>query len=144
MKNPYWTYRYTLLLLLLVITNDHIRGDTIFFESGVTYDRNLDLSNAGSEDAPLVITSRGSEKAIISAGSGYGFRLTGCSYVTISNLIIQGKGRLDGNTDDGLIISDGSQITIRDVEISGFQHSGLFVNGASSNIHISNVYSHNN
>jgi hypothetical protein len=136
--------RAILFTLFLIVSAEAVFADTIYFEGGVKYDRNLKLSYTGSKDSPVVITSRGNGKAIISAGSGYGLLLEGCTNVTISNIIFKGKGRLSGNSNDGVVVNNCHNITIDDIEIQGFQHSGLLVQGSSSDIKIEKVYAHDN
>jgi hypothetical protein len=138
--------KYGFLFLAFLFTGACIpaRGDTILFTGGVEYDRNLELEHAGSVGSPLVITSSGNGKAIILAGSGFGLHLKNSRNVTIENLEFRGSGRLSGNVESGVIIEDCENITIRDIDIHGFQHSGLYVTGASQWISVEEVYTHDN
>jgi hypothetical protein len=140
----YPTYRFLFLAFLFIGVFIPARGDTIFFAGGVEYDRNLEMNHAGSVASPLVITSSGSGKAIISAGSGFALHLGNSRNVTIENLEFGGSGRLAGNVESGVIIEDCQDITVRNVEIHGFQHSGLYVTGASSGISLESVNAHDN
>lgn len=132
------------LVMLLILPVPVARADTIFFTSNNRYERNLELINAGSADDPLVITSTGMEKAIIDAGSGYAIQLKNCNHVIVDNLAFEGDGRLSGNTENGVILDNCSHVNIRDLEISGFQHAGLLVKGASTHVSIEHVHAHDN
>lgn len=118
--------------------------DTIYFQSGVVYERNLEINASGSEDNPLVITTTGQEKAIISSGNGFGLRLSNCDHVKVSNLVIRGNGRLSGSKENGVIIENCRNLVLEDLEVKGFQHSGVLVRGSSQKIRICHIYANEN
>ncbi len=106
MKPKYCTYWSFILTLFLLGFLEPLYGDTIFFEGGVVHNRNLELSYMGSSESPLVITSSGTGKAIINAGTGFGLQLNHCRNVTIENLVFKGNGRLTGNVANGMVVED--------------------------------------
>jgi hypothetical protein len=126
------------------IKNLLIPGDSILFEGGIVYEQNLEFNNFGSDDAPLVITSYGSGMAIINAGNSYGLYLKNCRNIIVENLLFKGSGRLSGNSNNGIIIEDCQNIYVNEIDISGFQHSGILVQGSGKNISITRVNSHDN
>lgn len=119
-------------------------GDTILFQGGMVYERNLNLNYAGSDDSPIVITSFGEEKAVISALNGYGLYLKGCNNVLVTDLEFRGSGRLTGNTANGIILENCRNIQLRNLQVSGFQHSGVLVSGTGDSISITGVHAHEN
>lgn len=119
-------------------------GDTIFFTGGVQYNVNLDLNQVGSEDAAIVITSTGKSRAIISADDSYGLHLKNCTNIIVKDLIFKGKGRLNGNYGNGVIIENCRLVSADNLEISGFQHTGLLINGSSNHISITGIYTYDN
>jgi hypothetical protein len=109
------------------IQNSLLPGDSVLFKSLTQYEKSLDLHNFGSDDFPIIITSYGTGKAIISAGNSYGLYMSNCRHIVVENLIFSGSGRLSGNTENGVIIEDCGDIRLNDLDISGFQHAGMLV-----------------
>ena len=61
----------------------------------------------------------------------------------MQHLSLIGSGRKTGNVKDGLIIINSNEIEVSDLNISGFQKSGLQIY-ASQNIIVNNVFTHDN
>src|SRR6476646_3619988 len=121
-------------------------GDSIFFHSGDTLDGNIALINInGTKQNPIVFTSYGNEKqkCVINAKNKEAFIINSSGYFNISNLVFLGGGRITGKTTNGLKLINCNNAKIKNVEVSGFQKSGvIFYNCQSSEIN--NVYAHEN
>ena len=120
-------------------------GDTIFFKAGETFVGSLviDPRAVGSLDKPIVVTSYGSGHAIINAKDSLGILINNARYLKIQNLTLIGSGRKAGNTKDGVAILNSNNIEVYDLDISGFQKSGLLLY-ASKNVLAKNVFVHDN
>jgi hypothetical protein len=115
-------------------------GDTVYFRGGMQYEENLALYHVSG----IVITSDKMNRATVDAGGGSALHLMECSKMQVSNLDFRGNGRLSGNTADGVILEDCRDMILDNLTISGFQHSGLLVSGASANITVTYVHSLDN
>lgn len=120
-------------------------GDTVYFKSGETFKGTLlpvqDVKV--NPKRPIVITSYGREKAVIDGKDSSAVRIYKASYLKIQKLQLVGSGRKTGNIKDGLAVINSDHIDVRNVDISGFQKSGLLVY-ASQNISADNVFVHDN
>ena len=126
------------------IQNSLFPGDSILFKSLTQHEKSLDIHNFGSDDSPVVITSYGSGKAIILSGDSYGLYMSNCRNFIVENLIFSGSGRLSGNTDNGVIIEDCQNILLNELDITGFQHSGMLVQGSGEDIAMIRIHAYNN
>ncbi len=120
-------------------------GDAVYFKAGETFKGTLTISlgSAGSQNYPIVISSYGNGKAIISADSARAISVYKTSYVTIKNLKMVGLGRKTGNHENGLAILNSEYIKAEYLDISGFQKSGLLIDSAS-HIISEGVFVHDN
>ncbi|GAB3322488.1 hypothetical protein GCM10027299_18200 [Larkinella ripae] len=118
-------------------------GDRVYLKAGQTFEGPLQLTGSGTQQQPVVITTSGSGKAIIDAGKGAAVLVRNAGFLNLQNLDLRGKGRKDGNTADGVVVSTSRHISLDNLNISGFQHSGLRVE-SSSNVRITHVNAHNN
>ena len=120
-------------------------GDEVYFMDGSTYHGNivLDSADSGNLEKKILITSSGDKKAIIKGGTGEGLIATGCSHIQISDLIFQGDGRKNGNVSDGVYISEATNISINNCEVTGFQHSGIHLKQVAD-VEITRIYAHQN
>jgi hypothetical protein len=119
-------------------------GDTVFFHGSDTLKGNISLQKVvGTANHPVVFTTYGSVKSVIDGGNNEAFGLVGASHIRIEKLAIHGAGRKSGNTKDGLKLVDCKHVRIMDVEIEGFQKSGLMLYN-SENILVDKVYAHDN
>ena len=101
-------------------------GDTIFFPAGDTTTGTILLSNIhGSPTKNIVLTSYGQGKAVIDGKNGSAVAITVSDYFKIFNLTLKGAGRKAGNTKDGLKLVNCNNAMLKNVDISGFQKSGL-------------------
>jgi len=101
-------------------------GDTVFFSNGGELAGKINLDNIhGQPNRPIVFTSYGKEKTTIHSGTGEAFVITGSSNFSISNLILIGFGRKAGNSSDGVKLINCESVKIKNLDIAGFQKSGL-------------------
>ena len=117
-------------------------GDRILLEGGVTHNGTLtfDTDDGGTAASPVVITSYGSGRATINAGTGSGIRMYNTAGFKIVNLSLVTTGRA---TNAGSGISAYTDragdvklplIHIESVNVSGFGYHGIEIvggNGAS-------------
>lgn len=115
-------------------------GDTLYFAGGQVFEGSIFLDSTinSSASANIVISSYGDGKATIQSGNFSALTLHKVSGVSIKNLRFEGAGRKSGNTSNGVIVNESSNITIDSIIIKGFQKSGLLVY-ASKNIEITKV-----
>jgi hypothetical protein len=120
-------------------------GDRILFEAGKNFTGtiNLDRNDSGTSDNKLVVTSYGTGRAVINGGNNSALTTDDCSYLTVKNINFVGSGRKSGNTKTGVHISDGEGIEIDQVDVRGFQKSGLGLSGVR-NGRVTNVYAREN
>ncbi|MHC4592901.1 MAG: right-handed parallel beta-helix repeat-containing protein, partial [Planctomycetota bacterium] len=120
-------------------------GDRVYFEGGQSFAGTLiiEADDSGVDGNELLISSYGTGRATIDGGTGRGLTAAECSYFVIQDIDFAGDGRKTGNTTCGLFVWRGEDITIDQVEVSGFQHSGVEVGGATSVV-VTNVYAHEN
>ena len=120
-------------------------GDSILFHSGDIFKGNLvlDSTKSGINGRPVVITSYGNGNAIIDGTNGTAIELYNSRYININNLICKGSGRKRGNTKAGITITDCNNISINNIDVSGFQKSGLQIYSCK-NVTINKVYAHDN
>ncbi|MEZ0392121.1 MAG: right-handed parallel beta-helix repeat-containing protein [Pseudobdellovibrionaceae bacterium] len=133
-----------------------LAGDRLYLRGGDTFSGSLvlDLNDRGSASNPILISSYGTGRATISAGTLDGITATNTAGIKIYNLRLIGAG-IDINKQEGISFYadlDGDvrldTIIIDQVEVSGFQNGILISswNGLSGfkNITISNVSVHDN
>ena len=120
-------------------------GSEILFQGDAVFEGTIQFSreDRGTASKRIMISSYGEGKAVINGGDREGLVAEGCDNLTLSNLIIKGSGRKSGNKTDGAFISDSDSILIKNLEVFGFQHSGLHVQ-KSVNARIEHVYAHDN
>ena len=124
----------------------HIQaGDTIFFTGGETFDTSLVIDSlvSGTSEKPVVIASRGNIPAMIRSGNEYGCRITHCKNLKMENIHFSGNGRKEGNTREGVFLSGCRNMVLSDLDIQGYQKSGLRVH-LSSDIMVKKIHAHNN
>jgi hypothetical protein len=120
-------------------------GDAVCFEAGQIFKGNLvlDSLDSGSGVKSVEITSYGEGTAILDGGAGSALHADGCTHLSIRNLSFRGDGREEGNTGNGIDISNGDFINLDNLEVSGFQKSGLRFH-ACDHSRINHVYAHDN
>lgn len=120
-------------------------GDTVLFEGGQTFTGNLvvDSNDAGTRDAPVVLSSYGNGRAVINGGNESALLVNTAGNVHISLLDFAGSGRKGGNSKNGITVMRGHEILLDHLEIKGFQKAGLLIY-ASSRVIARDVYAHDN
>ncbi len=128
------------------INNLHLAaGDTVLFRSGQTFNGTLMIASEtlGNNKKPIIITSYGKGHAVIDAKDSLGVSINNSAHIKIQHLTLIGSGRKTGNIKDGLAIFNCREVAINDLDISGFQKSGLLVY-ASQNLILDKVFVHDN
>ena len=120
-------------------------GDRVLFEGGKTFDGTilLDGKDSGTSDKKVVVSSYGEGRATINGGNGSGLVAEGCSYLVIRELNFVGSGRKEGNTENGVSLSDGEGLEVDEIDVSGFRGSGLLLGGLRD-ARATHVYAHEN
>jgi len=120
-------------------------GDTIYFKSGQTFNGSLLITQGveGTQNKPIVFTSYGKGHAIINAKDSVGIKVYNATFIRLQHLTLVGSGRKTGNTKNGLFIINSKEIKADDLNISGFQKSGLLIY-SSQNILANHVFAHDN
>jgi hypothetical protein len=119
-------------------------GDTVFFYAGDTITGNISLNNVnGRKEHNIVFTSYGKGKCIINSRNKEAFVIINSSNFQIANLILTGAGRKTGNTTDGLKLFNCRNATIKGIDISGFQKSGLILYNCEVT-EVDGVFAHEN
>ena len=124
---------------------DFAPGDRIMFRGGDTFNGTISLSaeDSGTESSRLIVSSYGEGAAIISGQEAEGLKADICQFLTIETLEFSGMGRNSGNTADGVLIHQSDGIVIHDLEVYGFQHSGVHLHQCNDAV-IKHVYTHEN
>lgn len=117
-------------------------GDTLYI-AGTDHPGEIIRINSlqGDKTRPIVI--RGISGTVIKSGNNGGIHISNSQYLLVEGIHLTGSGRKEGNTYDGLLISESKHITINNVEVQGYQKSGIHVH-SSKGVIIDNVYAHNN
>src|SRR5258705_7195205 len=101
-------------------------GDTVFFHDRDVYTGTIILNDIhGTFKKPIVFTAYGNEKAEIASGNKEGIVITGSDNFSIDNFILNGSGRKIENTTDGVKLVNCNSVKIKNLEIAGYQKSGL-------------------
>lgn len=119
-------------------------GDSVFFRGGDTLAGNVSLSNAkGTKQHNIVFTSYGKGKCSLNGGSDEAFKINASSNFQISNTRFIGAGRKTGNTTNGLRLVRCKNFMVNDVDVTGFQKSGLLLYNCE-NGEVNRVFAHEN
>jgi hypothetical protein len=120
-------------------------GEAIYFKGGDKFNGTLTIAadNAGTRNLHLLISSYGGGKAIINADSVRALTLYKVNYVIVENLKLTGLGRKTGNRENGLAILNCKNVNVHDLDINGFQKSGLLID-SSSYLTANHIFVHDN
>ncbi len=120
-------------------------GDRVLFAGGATFTGCLALNkdDAGTKDKPVVISSYGTGRATLANPEGSALKVSVCSFLNISRLIVQGPGYTVLNRSTGFELVWLSDSTIDQVEASGFHKSGFYLNKCDR-VRLTNAYAHDN
>ncbi|HWB27204.1 MAG TPA: right-handed parallel beta-helix repeat-containing protein [Chitinophagaceae bacterium] len=127
------------------LTHTHLQpGDTVYLQGGQTFDGTLFIdSAAGTHENPVVITSSGNGRAVINGGDSNAIALYKCNFIKLVNIHCQGAGRKTGNVKDGIALNTCSNIWLNDIDVSGFQKSGVLVYDCDI-VYIDHLQAHDN
>ncbi len=122
-----------------------IAGDTVYFSGGQTFFGRLELPAglSGTRHRPIVITAYGWDNAMIDSKDSSSIRIYKSRHIKLKGLSLVGAGRKAGNVKDGLALINCKDIDVQDLDISGFQKSGLLIY-SSQNVDAKNVFVHDN
>jgi hypothetical protein len=119
-------------------------GNSVFFAGGQIFSGTIKLAGlAGTKENPIVIGSFGTGRAILNGGTVNAIQADDCSWLQVKNMIVNGNGRLKGNTGSGVEFRKTQNCLIDSIETSGFLWSGVKAVGGK-NLRITNVYAHDN
>jgi len=119
-------------------------GEQLLFKGGQQFIGSLKLEAIhASIKTPFIVSTFGSSRATILSGDSVAILAKDCIYLTVSNLILEGSGRLTGNKTNGIDFLEVKNGTIDNVKTSGYLYSGIQVTGGSD-IRITNVNASNN
>ncbi len=125
-------------------TGDFRAGDKILLKGGQTFTGSISLKSvSGQEGSPILISSFGGERAIISSGDSVALLADNCDFLLVKNLICKGSGRLNGNDANGFDFINNTNLVVDSVEASGFLFSGIRIKGGR-NIRVTNTFAHDN
>ncbi len=120
-------------------------GDAVYFKGGEIFKGAIVIGphSRGSALQPVTISSYSAGKAVITADSVRAISLFRTKYVRVSHLRLNGLGRKTGNRESGLAILNSLNVRAEDIDISGFQKSGLLIDSAS-HVLADHVFVHDN
>ena len=120
-------------------------GDRILLEGGKEFSGTLRLGKglSGTSQSRITVASYGKGRAVIRAGNGSAIVLESSDYVSISQLKCIGAGRKTGNVESGIRVSDAKGGSLTQLEVEGFQHSGVALSGVRD-VRVTHVYAHSN
>jgi hypothetical protein len=116
-----------------------VAGDSILFAGGGVFMGTLRLSSVNG----IKVGVYGSAFATIDAGDSSAVVLYQTRDLVLENLHLAGAGRKTGNLKEGLSLIGCTHVTVRGLDITGFQKSGLMVY-ASKDVTVSRVFAHEN
>jgi len=132
--------------------------DKVLFEGPKLYEGGIILEPprcGGLPGKPIMISSWGSGRAILEAGSNTGIDVHNCGAIQISNIQLVGSGVLT-NSGHGILFRNSlagdiklSHVVIDQVEIQGFRKGGITINGLMGqsgyrNVRITGSHLHDN
>ena len=120
-------------------------GTIVYFKGGETFKGSLviDQNKTGTQSHPVAISSFGKGMATISADSVRAISVYKASHIFIQNLKLTGLGRKTGNRESGFAVINSENVRILNLNISGFQKSGLLID-SSSHVNCRDVFAHDN
>lgn len=108
-------------------------GDTLFLEGGTVFKGvlRLDSMDSGTGVRQVVISSYGTGRAKIQSADSAGIIADHVRWLAIMNLNVEGSGRKQGNTTNGLALIHCTHTNVDSVAVRGFQKSGLLIYSSS-------------
>ncbi len=120
-------------------------GDRLLFAGGQRFPGTIRFTkmDGGSSDRPVVVTSFGSGRATVEAGTESGFMITDCEWIVLQNLDFAGCGRKNGSNGSGISVLRTRNVKIDGTDVSGFRLAGLWMGGDQNTV-VSRVLAHDN
>ncbi|MEP6467455.1 MAG: right-handed parallel beta-helix repeat-containing protein, partial [Parafilimonas sp.] len=118
-------------------------GDSILLKGNEVFNDSIILKTNGTSGKPVLLASYGNGNAIINADNRTAVSIYQSSFINLKNIICIGSGRKNGNTKPGVNITDCGNINLDDIDVSGFQKSGLQLYNCRSTT-LKNVNAHDN
>ena len=118
-------------------------GDSVLFRGGQSFAGTLRIRYGGSEGHPVWVGSYGGGEATINGGDSSAVVFYDARWVNVKGLRLVGAGRKTGNVKDGLGIIESHHIRVSDLDITGFQKSGLLIY-SSTDVVLDAVDAHEN
>jgi len=120
-------------------------GDSILFEGGRTFGGTIELDekDVATAHKKITVTSYGTGPAAIDGGDRGALVASHCSHMIVKDINFIGSGRRTGNTATGVSAIDCDDVEFTNIEVSGFQKSGLSAEG-SRDVRIAHVHAHDN
>ncbi|MDR3694394.1 right-handed parallel beta-helix repeat-containing protein [Mucilaginibacter sp.] len=117
----------------------------VYFKAGETFKGTLIIGadKAGAVGQWIGFSSYGNGKATLSADSGRSISICKSANVVVRKLKLTGLGRKTGNRENGLAIINSENVKVENLDISGFQKSGLLIDSSSS-VYCDGVFVHDN
>jgi len=96
------------------------------FAGGQVFDGLLILQNIKDPAGkPIKIKSYGNGRAVLNGGNAEAVKIENCQNIWVQDLNLKGSGRKEGNTANGLSIIQSSFCRAENINVSGFQKSGI-------------------
>lgn len=130
----------TITALNLLLFNN---GDSVLLKGNETFAGNIQLAINNNSTKKFVLESYDNGNATIDAGNGSAIEIAQSAYVNILNINCKGSGRKNGNTKPGILISDCSDVNLSNIDVSGFQKSGLQLYNCKNTV-VDEVSAHDN
>jgi len=119
-------------------------GETLIFPSGRENKGQIIIEGIHSiKEFPVIISSSKLERAVIYSGDSTCIHLRNCTNVIIRNMSLIGSGRLSLNCGFGILVENCENVTISDIDVSGYLFSGIEIIGGTG-ICVTNCTSHDN
>lgn len=104
-------------------------GDKVYFFGGDTLHGTIliDSIDSGKQDEEVQFFSLGPTDVVIKSGNESGLIMNKAKHVVIGNITFVGSGRKSGNTKNGVSVNNSQSIKLQNLDISGYQKSGLLI-----------------
>lgn len=131
--------------LVRVNNTDFNPGDCVLFKGKQEFSGRITLNkyDSGTPSKNVIVSSYGEGCAIIDGGNSSALFVDSCKYLIIRNLKFVGSGRKNGNKEVGVMLLATQNVTVDQIEVSGFLKAGIMVSD-DQDTRITNVYAHNN
>jgi hypothetical protein len=130
--------------ILELNTRLEAKPGNIFLAGGQEFEGTLILEDInGSGSVPLSIGSYGEGRAVINGGNNESIRINNCKNIHITNLDLKGRGRKDGNTTNGLQMTNCTDFIVDNLYCEGFQKSGVDLYNCR-NAEVRNIFAYGN